>query len=517
MGTRSSRASIVLVILVMAACGPPGAIGQTSPGAAQGDPSAAPVSFPIAATASPSSGQNPGLPPEELEKLLGPIALYPDVLLSQILPASTFPLDIVQAARWLRSKPDMTKLQDQPWDPSVLALCNYPQVLYKMDEDLDWTNALGTAFLEQQKDVMATIQDLRRRAQASGALKSTPEQTVVANQGAIVIAPAQPEVIYVPQYNPQVVYVTQPAQTVVVQEGVSTGAVVAASAVSFGVGLALGAWLNTDCDWYHHSVAWCQPGGWHGYAHGGAAWGPNRVAAWGPNRAMVAGPNGGAYFGPRGAAAWGGGGGGAAWARSSAYGKPSYSGRYSSYNSGNRATQVNRGSGNTVNVNRNNVNVDRGDRTNVSGGNRANVGTGDRTNVGSGNRTNVSAGDRTGAGVSDRMNTAGGNRPTQQPATRAGGSSAFGGESRPSQAQQYSQRGDQSRAGASPQPARTSAAPRPSTGGSSARSSSFNASGSRPQTQSYSSRGSSSRGGGGGFSGGGGGGRGGGGRGGGRR
>ncbi len=132
-----------------------------------------PVWQPAAQAASQpaAANQGTGLPPEELEKILAPIALYPDVLLAQLLPAATFPLDIVQAARWLRSKADMSKLQDQPWNSSVLALCNYPDILYKMDEDLDWTNALGAAFLDQQKDVMETIQDLRRRAQASGALE----------------------------------------------------------------------------------------------------------------------------------------------------------------------------------------------------------------------------------------------------------------------------------------------------------------------------------------------------------
>jgi hypothetical protein len=517
-------AGVILCVLVAAA-------GQAA--AQQKSP------VPPAAAPPVAANQVTKLPPAELEKILGPIALYPDVLLAQVLPAATFPLDIVQAARWLRSKPDMKKLQDQKWNPSVLALCNYPDIIYKMDQDLDWTNALGTAFLDQQKDVMTTVQDLRRRARASGALNSSPQQTVVATQGAITIVPAQPEVIYVPQYNPQVVYVAQPAQTVVVQQtSTSAGTVAAASAISFGVGLALGAWLNTDCDWHSHGVVYCQPGAWHGYAHGGAAWSADRVAAWGPNRAVVAGPNGGAYVGPNGAAVWGGGNGATAWARPTTAGRPSYTGQYSSYNSGNRANQVNRGavnSGNTVNVNNNNVNIDRGNQANVSGGDRTNVGTGDRTNVGGGNggsagsgdrtnagggnrgnantgdRTGLGSGDRTSAGVSDRMNTAGGNRATQQPAAGAGGSSAFGGDGRPSQTLEQSQRGSQSRTtGSSQQASRSSNVSAQGAGGGSARSSSFGDGGSRPQTQSYSSRGASSRGGGGGF--GGGGGRGGGGR-----
>jgi hypothetical protein len=444
---------ILLVLLVTAGAAGP-AWGQQE----------SPVWQPLPAAGSQpaAADQGPRLPTEELEKILAPIALYPDALLAQMLPAATFPLQIVQAARWLRAKPDMSKLQDQPWDPSVLALCNYPEIIYMMDKDLDWTNALGTAFLEQQEDVMNAIQDLRRQAEASGALKSTPEQTVSTEQGAIIIAPAQPEVIYVPQYNPQVVYVTQPAQTVVVQEGVSTGAVVAASAISFGVGFALGAWLNTDCNWHYHSVVWCQPGHWHGYVHGGAAWGPNRIAAWGPNRAMIAGPNGGAYFGPRGGAVWGHGNG---WVRPTPYGRPSYTGRYASYNTANRYNQVNRSSvraGNTINVNRNNVNIDRGNRTNIS----------------TGNRTNISSA----------------NRAVAQPATRAGTSSAFGGNSRPFEAQQYSQRGSQSRGMTSAQQlSGSSMQARQYAGAGSARSSSFGDFGSRSQTQSYSSRGSFSR------------------------
>ncbi len=137
---------------------------------------APPVSFPagqqpaaVTGPAAPDQEEGGGLTQDELKDLLGPIALYPDVLLAQILPASTFPTEIVMAARWLRTKPDMSKLTDQPWDPSVLALCNYPSVIEMMDKDLDWTNALGAAFLSQQQDVMNTIQDLRREAQASGA------------------------------------------------------------------------------------------------------------------------------------------------------------------------------------------------------------------------------------------------------------------------------------------------------------------------------------------------------------
>lgn len=458
-----------VVVLAQAALAPPVTAQTTSPAPP------APVSFPASDTSQPADASQPAdqLPPEELEQILGPIALYPDVLLAQILPASTFPMDIVQAARWLRSKPDMSKLLDQKWDPSVLALCNYPEVIYMLDKDLDWTNALGAAFLSQQEDVMSTIQDLRRKAQANGALQTTPQQTVVADEGAVRIVPTQEDVIYVPQYDPQVVFY-QPAPTVVVQEpGVSAGAAVAASAISFGTGLALGAWLNHDCDWGGHGVVWCQPGYWGGWGHVGAV--HYNAGRWG-----AYGPRGGAYVGPHGAAVWGNNGHGAAWRRPTTSGRPSYTGRYSSYNRvGGVNTQVNRNrvtAGNQVNINRNNVNVDRGDRTNIARGDN-------RTTVGGVNRTNVQGGNRT---------------------------SAFNSGNRTSQVQRDSQRGNASRtqAGARAQAPRT-------TGG---KASSFNDTRSRSQVKQSSNRGSASRGGGSASrGGGGGGGRGGGGRGGGGR
>ncbi len=417
------------------------------------------------------------LPAEELDKLLAPIALYPDVLLSQILPASTFPVEIVQAARWIRSKPDMSKLDEQSWDPSVKALCRYIQVLFRLDNDLDWTNALGAAFLSQQQDVMDAIQRLRRQAQAAGALKTTPEQTIVVEQNAVRIVPAEAEVVYVPQYNPTVVYVND--------DSVSVGAAAAASAVSFGVGLALGAWLNTDCDWHGHCVAYCRPGYWGGYAHAGVAhYGSNWVAAAGPRRAGVVGENGGAYVGPRGAAVWGDNGHGAAWRRPTTYGSPSYTGRYAQYNQ--------------ANLTRNNVNINRGDRnTTISGGNNVAVG-GGRTNVGvGGDRTNVGQG--RGPGVTNP-----GLGATPRPTPYSGAFSQGGGQG----AGRASDRGYQSRASSPTNyPARGSQttqrpAARQSYGGSSARPSSgssygrssFSDSRGSSQMRSYSSRGSSSRG-----------------------
>jgi Protein of unknown function (DUF3300) len=126
--------------------------------------------------------------PEELEQLVAPIALYPDALLAQILMASTYPLEIVEAARWAKANPNLKDqaledaLQTQRWDPSVKSLTAFPQVLTMMNEKLDWTQKLGDAFLAQQKDVMDTVQQLRAKAQAQGNLKSTQQQKVVVEQ-----------------------------------------------------------------------------------------------------------------------------------------------------------------------------------------------------------------------------------------------------------------------------------------------------------------------------------------------
>ena len=148
--------------------------------------------------------------PEELEQMLAPIALYPDSLLTQLLMASTYPLEVVQADRWAKQNKGMKgdalakALEAQPWDPSVKSMVNFPDVLAMMSGKLDWTQKVGDAFLAQQQDVMGTIQKLRAKAQASGNLKTTKEQVVKTEQQVIIIEPASPQVIYVPTYNPTV-------------------------------------------------------------------------------------------------------------------------------------------------------------------------------------------------------------------------------------------------------------------------------------------------------------------------
>jgi hypothetical protein len=181
------------------------------------------------------------LPPEALNQLLSPIALYPDALVALILPASTVPSDVVLAARYLSSNGDQAQIANQPWDDSVKSLANYPDVLKWMDQNLEWTTQVGDAFLNQPADVMNTIQQLRAQAVAAGNLVDTPQQKIVKEETCIRIVPAEPDVIYVPQYDPEVVYV-QPYEPYL------------GPALTFGIGFAVGSWLNYDCDWPRRKV-----------------------------------------------------------------------------------------------------------------------------------------------------------------------------------------------------------------------------------------------------------------------
>jgi hypothetical protein len=153
---------------------------------------------------------------EQIDQLVAPIALYPDALVAQVLMAATYPLEVVQAARWTKANPKVTgkaledAMQKQPWDPSVKSLTATPQVLAMMNDKLDWMQQLGDAFLAQQKDMLDGVQRLRSKALAAGNLKSGKEQKVTTEQEGnttiVKIEPANPEVVYVPVYNPTVVY-----------------------------------------------------------------------------------------------------------------------------------------------------------------------------------------------------------------------------------------------------------------------------------------------------------------------
>jgi Protein of unknown function (DUF3300) len=159
-----------------------------------------------------SAPAQPVFTQQELDQMLAPIALYPDSLLSQILMAATYPIEIVQAARWSRANPGIigdqaVRAVDQNnWDPSVKSLVAFPQILAMLDEKLDWMERLGDAFLSQQQQVMDTVQTLRQRAQAAGNLQSSDNVRVEPQGQTIVIEQANPQVVYVPYYNPTVVY-----------------------------------------------------------------------------------------------------------------------------------------------------------------------------------------------------------------------------------------------------------------------------------------------------------------------
>jgi hypothetical protein len=188
--------------------------------------------------------------PEDLDTLVGAIALYADPLIAQILPASTFPVDIVKAARLVRAGATAEQIDQQDWDPSVKAIAHYPTVLEMMDSNIEWTQQLGEAFIAQPDDLMQAVQRQRKRASDLGNLVSTPQQQVVVEAPYIYIVPAAPEVIYVPVYQPEYVYYQAPLY---------------GPYITFGSPCFLGPWLDLGCYWgygfvFHLGWTWDH---WH--------------------------------------------------------------------------------------------------------------------------------------------------------------------------------------------------------------------------------------------------------------
>ena len=246
------------------------------------------------------SGQGAPLSADDLQKLVAPIALYPDALVAQILGAATFPDQVAATVGWLQQNKNLTgtalneAVDKEQWDPSVKALTQFPSVLDNLAENLSWTSALGEAYHTQAADVMTAIQTLRAKAKAAGNLKSGSQITVVQESPqTIVIQPANPQVVYVPQYNPTVVYGTP-----YVTPGYSTAAVVTTGLLAFGAGIAIGAAINNSCCGWGYSYWNCN---WHGgavYYGGGAYYGNNAwhggyygssATAYGPNGVAKAG------------------------------------------------------------------------------------------------------------------------------------------------------------------------------------------------------------------------------------
>src|SRR5258706_2075343 len=203
--------------------------------------------------------------PAQLQQLVAPIALYPDALVAQILAAATYPDQIVEADRWLQQHTDLKgeqlgqEVDKQPWDPSVKALVEFPSVLANMDKNLSWTSSLGDAYVNQQQEVMNAVQVMRDRAQKAGNLKSTSQENVTQQGQTIVIQPADPQVVYVPEYDPWLVY----GEPIGIWPGWYSypGLYFARPGIAFGFGFGIGyfggfgwGWHHWDSDWGHRSV-----------------------------------------------------------------------------------------------------------------------------------------------------------------------------------------------------------------------------------------------------------------------
>ncbi|MGA8734364.1 MAG: DUF3300 domain-containing protein [Terriglobales bacterium] len=291
--------------------------------------------FQASGTAPATDSGNPTEPAplsaSDLQAMVAPIALYPDALVAQILAGSTFPDQVAVADYWLEQNKNLTgtalmqAVDQQSWDPSVKALTQFPSVLDNMAKNLTWISSLGEAYHNQSADVMAAIQTLRAQAKAKGNLQSSPQIKVVQQTPqTIVIQSANPQVVYVPQYNPAVIYGYPYVVPGYVAPAYSTGDLVAASVLSFGAGIAVGAMMSGGCCGWGYSSWNC---GWHGTAvvyHGGSYYG---------NSAWHGGYYNGGYHG---------------YGYNNAYNRAGNN--YNSYRGGGNAYNKNV-SGNTVNVN----------------------------------------------------------------------------------------------------------------------------------------------------------------------
>jgi len=202
------------------------------------------------------------IPNDQLDSLVAPIALYPDPLVAQVLAASTYPLELIQLQQWLAKNKNLKDkaladaVAKQPWDPSVQAMAGLPEVVKRLTDDVQWTTDLGNAFLAQQSDVMDAVQRMRAKAKDQGNLKSTEQLKVetktVESKQVILVEQANPQVVYVPSYNPTVVY-GPPVYPYPPISYPPPGYYAAGMAISFGVGVAMGAmWSGGwgyNCGW----------------------------------------------------------------------------------------------------------------------------------------------------------------------------------------------------------------------------------------------------------------------------
>jgi hypothetical protein len=210
------------------------------------------------APASSAQAQSAKIPPEQLDSLVAPIALYPDPLLAQTLAASTYPLELIQLQQWLEKNKNLKDkaladaVAKQPWDPSIQALAALPDVVKRLADDIQWTTDLGNAFLAQQSDVMEAVQRMRKKAQDKGNLQPTEQQKVetkvIEGEKVILIEQANPQVVYVPSYDPVVVY-GAPLYPYPPIYYPPAGYYAAGMAISFGIGIAMGAFWGGGWGW----------------------------------------------------------------------------------------------------------------------------------------------------------------------------------------------------------------------------------------------------------------------------
>jgi len=318
---------------LLLATAPTGCAAQTAPSVPPPPPLAAPGTAPQPAPQQSS---------EQLDQLVAPIALYPDALIAQILAGSADPTEIVEADRWLQQNASLKgtalaqAVDKQSWDPSVKALMQFPTVLQNLDKNLAWTSALGDANASQPQAVMNAIQAMRRRAQQSGNLKSTSQQTVTTQGQTVVIQPANPEVVYVPEYDPWIIYGAPVA--VYPYWNPYPGLYLSGPGYAWGLGIGIGlfagfgwGWGHWGADWhggrllfnhrgyvghgavfrhddFHGHAGFAHPGGFHGVApharagfHSGAFHGFDRAGAArsfaARGRASVGGSPGGFHAG----------------------------------------------------------------------------------------------------------------------------------------------------------------------------------------------------------------------------
>jgi hypothetical protein len=197
---------------------------------------------------------------QELQQLVAPIALYPDALVAQILAASTYPTQIVEAERWMQSHSNLKgeelakEVDKQNWDPSIKAMTQFPSVLENMDRNLSWTSSLGEVYISQPQDVTDAVQTLRQQARSAGHLNDTEQEKVTSQGNTIIIEPANPEVVYVPAYDPWLVY----GAPIVAYPGwyPMPGIFWGGPGISFGIGFGIGFFGGFGWGWHHWGYDW---------------------------------------------------------------------------------------------------------------------------------------------------------------------------------------------------------------------------------------------------------------------